>query len=177
MAAFQIVNGSRVDAVPVPRGPVEQGTPDLLVDGMNLTARLPRADVLALLRDLAHELVDLARGRRERATVRSSGADGPWELGIERSADAVLVSLFRAGARPEVVLFERPVPGSVLVAAVLSALDEAMLIPSSASLKREVELARSAVASAAWEARSEPSRVIVANVEPDEDDRVRITAE
>ena len=101
-----------------------RGTVDLLVDGTNLTARLPDVDRASFFCDLARITDDLCERRSHRASVRCHAVEGPWELGLERVGTELLVSLFRGGPRPEVALFERRVELAAFVAAIGSALDE-----------------------------------------------------
>jgi outer membrane protein assembly factor BamB len=177
MAAFQIVNGTRSKSSPPSSGEARaETTPDLLALGTNLTARLPRADVVPLLCDLAHELANVLAGQKERATVRSPGIEGPWELGVERAGDTILVSLFRGGVRPEVVLFERPVDAQVLAGSLLTALEEAAHAVAPAAA-REIDLARDVLARAPFVPAGAVPRVALAEIEADADEEVRISAE
>jgi outer membrane protein assembly factor BamB len=108
MTALRLVLGKGASAAPASL-PSSRGTVDLLVDGTNLTARLPEVDRANFLEDLARVIDDLCERRTHRAAVRCHAAEGSWELGLERDGRDVLVTLFRGGPRPEVVLFERRV--------------------------------------------------------------------
>lgn len=80
-------------------------------------ASLDQAGAAALLRDLAFALRELCAGSRQRAVVPTEAAapsstqrlrkGAVWELGLERDADRLLVSLFRQGTDPEVSQVER----------------------------------------------------------------------
>src|SRR5437762_5009065 len=119
MTALQIVKANTA----APEALAARRSLDLLVDGLNLTARLPDVDQPALLRDLSAAVVDLAASHAPRITVGCHGAGGPWELGLERTAGDALVSLYRGGPLPEVAVFERRIDLRALAAAVIAAMD------------------------------------------------------
>lgn len=98
-----------------------QGPVDLVVDGINLTARVGPGQASAFLRDLSLAAADLASGRRERDTVRYYQRDEAWEVSLERDGADVLISVFRAGPEPEIAVLEHRARGERLVAALLSA--------------------------------------------------------
>jgi outer membrane protein assembly factor BamB len=108
MTALRLVMGKGASAAAA-SPPGSRGTVDLLVDGTNLTARLPEVERGNFLEDLSRVTDDLREQRSHRASVRCASAEGPWELGLERDGRDVLVTLFRGGPRPEVALFERRV--------------------------------------------------------------------
>jgi outer membrane protein assembly factor BamB len=108
MTALRLVMGKGAPAAPAST-PSSRGTVDLLVDGTNLTARLPEVDRANFLEDLSRLTDDLCERRNHRVAARCHAEEGPWELGLERDGRDVLVTLFRGGPRPEVVLFERRV--------------------------------------------------------------------
>lgn len=58
--------------------------------------------VQALARDLAFATARLALTSRSRATVAAEVRHAAWEVGLERDADCLLVSVYRPGAQPEV---------------------------------------------------------------------------
>lgn len=82
---------------------------DILVDGVNITARAGGTPGLSLLAELAHSLSSLIRGRSSRATAHLSQDGETWELGLEADGSDVLLSVFRAGPYPEVAIHERRV--------------------------------------------------------------------
>src|SRR5262249_6564524 len=98
MTALRILNGTGAASSATPSRDRQRAPIDLVVDGVNLTARIASADSTPLLRDLALAVVELASLRNHRASVRCYSADGPWELGLERCGPNALVSLFRGGA-------------------------------------------------------------------------------
>jgi outer membrane protein assembly factor BamB len=102
------------------------GVLDLLVDGMNVTARVGESQTLPFLRDLAHAAVDLATHRKQRVTVPFYLYEDPWELGLQRDGAHALLSLFRGGSTPEVAVHERRIDGAELLAGLRAALDESL---------------------------------------------------
>lgn len=102
------------------------GVLDILVDGVNITARAGRAQGLTLLSELAHSLSAIRRGRTTRATAHLCTDGETWELGLEADGADVLLSVFRAGPCPEVAIHERRVPLSDLHSALSDALDRTL---------------------------------------------------
>jgi outer membrane protein assembly factor BamB len=98
---------------------------DLLVQGVNLTARIGEGQSLSVLGDLGHAVAHLAAGRRSRATVEFYADEEPWELGLELDGREVLVSVLRSGPAPEVAIHERRVELVALREGVQRALEEA----------------------------------------------------
>jgi hypothetical protein len=177
MTALRILNGMGAANATAVSKDKQRDAVDLLVDGINLTARIPSAEPAPLLRDLALAVVELAALRTRRAEVRCYSADGPWEMGIERSGAAALVSLFRGGAHPEVAMFERAVPLDALASAVGTAITElaAKNLPSSASLALEHARAGLDAATIEPEYLSLPKSFV--EVAPDTDGGLQIAAE
>ena len=176
MTALRILNGKGTAAT-APSREKQRALVDLLVDGVNLTARIPSADPAPLLRDLALAVVDLALLRSRRAEVRCYSADGPWELGLERSGPVALISLFRGGAHPEVAMFEREVPLAALASAVAGAIAELQTksLPPSAVLA--LEQARAALDAATVVSEPVPPPAAVVDVEPEGEAALRFSAE
>lgn len=85
------------------------GLLDLVVDGVNLTARAGETQGLTLLAELAHATAALRKGRLSRATAQLCTEGDTWELGLEADADDALLSVFRSGPCPEVAVHERRV--------------------------------------------------------------------
>jgi outer membrane protein assembly factor BamB len=150
---------------------------DLIVDGVNLTARLPRGDVAPILRDAAHELASLVTGARRRACVRCPDADEPWEMGFERVGAEIWVSLFRTGPAVDVAYVERAFDGRALVLAVQDALDEAEQALMGTALSREISVARATLASASFIMQDRPLTMTAMAVEPDSPRALGIAAE
>jgi len=169
MTALQIVKG--VAASTPGREALKRV--DLVVDGMNLTARVPDAEPIALLRDLARATSDLATLRSWRASVRCYSADGPWELGLEREGNRVLVSLYRGGPFPEVAVFERGVDLVALVEALRSALADLGRCDHEATSSLDIDRAYSALTAATIVPMLE-ARSLFAQIEPQNETGVRI---
>ncbi len=66
---------------------------DLVVDGVNITARAGETQGLTLLAELAHAVAALRRGRTPRATTQLCSAGDTWELGLEADGPDVLLSV------------------------------------------------------------------------------------
>lgn len=94
---------------------------DLVVGGVNLTARVEPDQAPCVVRDLALAIVDLACGTRRRAIVRFY--DAPWELGLERIDDAVSVSVIRNGGDVEVAVHDRRTGLADAIAGTRAAID------------------------------------------------------
>ncbi len=139
MTGFQILFGRPEQ----PRaGRPTTGVLDLVVDGMNLTARVGESHVPPFLRDLAYAAADLATGRRGRVTVPFYLYEDPWELGLLREGTGVLLTLFRSGASAEVAVHERFLQGDALLAGLARALDERLARRSSDQEHADLECAR-----------------------------------
>lgn len=96
---------------------------DLVVDGVNITARAGETQGLTLLAELAHAVSALRRGRSHRATAQLCEGGDTWELGLEVDEGDVLLSVFRSGPCPEVAVHERRVSLEELGQALLGALE------------------------------------------------------
>lgn len=121
MTGFQILFGRPEQ----PRvGRPSTGVLDLVVDGMNLTARVGESHIPPFLRDLTYAAVDLANARRGRITVPFYIYEDPWELGLVREGTGVLLTLFRGGPSAEVAVHERFLQGDALLSGLTRALDE-----------------------------------------------------
>jgi hypothetical protein len=102
------------------------GVLDIIVDGVNVTARAGRTQGLTLLAELGHSLASICRGRSTRATAHLCTDGETWELGLEADGADVLLSVFRAGPCPEVAVHERRVLLTDLRQALENALDQAL---------------------------------------------------
>ncbi len=102
------------------------GVLDIVVDGVNITARAGKTQGLSLLAELAYALASLLRGRSTRATARLCRDGETWELGLEADGAELLLSVFRAGPCPEVAVHERRVQMSELHEALQEALSSAL---------------------------------------------------
>jgi outer membrane protein assembly factor BamB len=124
MSAIHVIVRPRPEQAPEPALAPLYGLFDVIVDGVNLTARIGDGQALSLLAELGQAVAQLATGRRERATVQLYADDEAWELGLETDADAVLVTVFRTGPNPEVAVYERRLTFAALREALLGALTE-----------------------------------------------------
>ncbi|MCH2107981.1 MAG: PQQ-like beta-propeller repeat protein [Polyangiaceae bacterium] len=86
-----------------------RGILDIIVDGVNLTARAGRSQGLTLLAELGHALGSLLRGRVSRTTAQLAAEGDTWELGMEVDGSDVLLSVYRSGPCPEVAVTDRRV--------------------------------------------------------------------
>lgn len=150
---------------------------DFVVDGANLTARLPRAGVPAMLRDFAHELTDLIVGRRQRVLVQCPSGEEPWALGAERLGSRILLSLVRNGPEIEVAYVERSLDGRRVVAALLDALALARRLARTGAMADELAIAHRALASACWIDAEPPSEPVLVAIDPDPTGTVHVSAE
>ncbi len=85
-----------------------------------LGAPEPRVRVRGVLADLAHALAGLATGMKSRAVVRLCVEPDPWELGVERAGSDLLVTVFRSGDLPEVLVHERRIDADAFAGRVLA---------------------------------------------------------
>ncbi|MET0592551.1 MAG: PQQ-binding-like beta-propeller repeat protein [Polyangiaceae bacterium] len=177
MTALRILNGTGALTQTALSKDKQRASVDLLVDGINLTARIPSAEPVPLLRDLALAIVELANLRTRRAEIRCYSADGPWEMGIERNGASALVSLFRGGAHPEIAMFERAVPLAALASAVGSAIAELSTKGLAASASLALEHARTELRAATILVEHSPPQTSIVEVAPDADDGLHIAAE
>ena len=97
MSAFHVVVRPRPDRAPSPALAPLYGLFDVIVDGINITARITDGFALSLLADLSHAVAALASGRAARTVVQLYAEEDVWELGLERVNDDVLVTVFRSG--------------------------------------------------------------------------------
>jgi hypothetical protein len=125
MSALEVVIRPRPDRAPSEDLASTYGLFDLLVQGVNLTARIGDGQALAALSELGHAVAHLVSGRRSRATLELLAEDEPWELGLELEGREVLVTIFRSGPNPEVAVHERRIELAALRRGVQKALEEA----------------------------------------------------
>jgi len=177
MTALQIVKGPRT-LEPTPASDHDLPPPlDLLIDGVNVTARVPDADAGPLLRDLVRATVDLASLRSRKKAVRCYSAEGPWELGLERAGDRVLLSLFRGGAFPEVAIFERDLDLATFIDTFLASLDRFAGRQPNDALSGELESVRAELASISPSPVADPPCAVLLEVEPESDAGIRISCD
>ncbi|HEY4106571.1 MAG TPA: PQQ-binding-like beta-propeller repeat protein [Polyangiaceae bacterium] len=142
MSAIQVVVRPRPETAPSTALAPLYGLFDVIVDGVNITARLGEGQALALLSDLALSVSSLARGKRERETLQLYTDDEAWEIGLEADGADVLVSVFRSAPEPHVAVHERRVELLELRRAILAALIEAPLRHAPAAIVSSLASAR-----------------------------------
>ncbi|NRA35731.1 MAG: PQQ-binding-like beta-propeller repeat protein [Polyangiaceae bacterium] len=161
MSALHVVVQTRPDSNSSNHSNALTGLLDLIVDGVNITARLRDGQSLATLAELARAVAALNLGRRERAVLQLYTADDVWELGFEPDGDQTRLSLFRCGSVPDVAVFERCVASVDLHSGILAALDDALQSEAvKGSTRRALASARITLAGAP--AISHPKRRSVA---------------
>jgi outer membrane protein assembly factor BamB len=94
---------------------------DLFIHGANVTARVAERHASCVLRDLAAALIELAHVSRGKRIIRFY--DDAWELCVERLGSRATLSVYRGGAEPTVVVYDRPVVFAEMCASVLDAID------------------------------------------------------
>jgi hypothetical protein len=142
MSAIEVVVRPRPETAPNTALAPLHGLFDVIVDGVNITARLGEGQALAVLSDLGHAVSALSRGKRDRITLPLYAEDQPWELGLEADGSEVLVSVYRVGPQPEVAVHERRVDLVLLRAAITRAIDETNLRDASAGTAAALSTAR-----------------------------------
>jgi outer membrane protein assembly factor BamB len=142
MSAIQVVVRPRPETAPTTALAPLYGLFDVIVDGVNITARLGEGQALALLSDLGLAVSSLARGKRDRETLQLYTDDEAWEIGLEADGLDVLISVFRSGHSPQVAVHERRVELLELRRAILAALEEAPLRQAPAAIVASLGSAR-----------------------------------
>ena len=142
MSAIEVVVRPRPETAPSTALAPLHGLFDVIVDGVNITARLGEGQALAVLSDLGHAVSALSRGKRDRITLPLYAEDQPWELGLEADGTEVLVSVYRVGPQPEVAVHERRVDLVLLRAAITRAIDETNLRDATAGTAAALSRAR-----------------------------------
>ena len=115
---------------------------DVVVDGVNITARIGTNQAIALHGEFAHAVAALISGERSRATLHLYTDQEAWELGLEADGSDALLSVYRAGISPDVAVHGRRVPLAELRETVLSALNERIRDARSDSLRATLSAAR-----------------------------------
>lgn len=174
MSAIHVV----VRPAPSTRSPLEPlaGLLDIVVDGVNITARVGETQGYALLSELGHAVAALAHGRRPRATAQICGDDQAWELGLEADGKHTLLSVFRAGPCPEVAVHERRVETSALARGVLGALDVALEGSLPTNVAGFLESARQQLVASPTAAKRIARQLVQDRVEPDAIGGIRLSA-
>jgi hypothetical protein len=103
MSAIEVVVRPRPETTPEASAlePL-QGLFDVIVDGVNITARIGDSQSLSLLDDLGQATAELSRGQRDRAVLPLYADEEAWEIGLEADGSDVLISVYRVGPYPHV---------------------------------------------------------------------------
>jgi outer membrane protein assembly factor BamB len=125
MTALHVVVQPRPQNAPSPALARLHGALDILIDGVNVTARVGEGQALDFLMDLAFSFAQVVTGPRRRTQVPLQGGAEAWELGLEADGDHVLVSVYCPGPVPSVAAHGRRVAIATLREAMLSALEQA----------------------------------------------------
>ena len=102
-----------------------KGVLDVLVDGVNVTARLGEGPALLLLAEIASAVAAISRGRRERATAPFYARGEAWEVGLEADGESVLLTVYRTAPSVSIAVHERRIDLVTLRGALAKALVEA----------------------------------------------------
>jgi outer membrane protein assembly factor BamB len=100
---------------------------DIFIQGTNVTASVDERHATCVLRDLGAAIATLLGGPRGKAIVRFY--DESWELAVERFGKTALLSVYRAGSEPKVLVHERPVVFEEVRQSVVEALAQATSAP------------------------------------------------
>lgn len=119
---------------------------DLFIHGANVTARVAERHASCVLRDLAFALADLMPSPRGKRIVRFY--DDAWELCVERVGGSATLSVYRGGAEPTVLVYDRPVVFAEMCASVVDAIDATVARASGGPVARELAEVRAALARA-----------------------------
>jgi outer membrane protein assembly factor BamB len=117
---------------------------DVFIHGANVTARVAERHGSCVLRDLAWALAELLRTPRGKRIVRFY--EDAWELCVERLGRDATLSVYRGGAEPTVLVYDRVVVFDEMCASVVDALD--VLLGNADNDDGELALARAALLSA-----------------------------
>lgn len=124
---------------------------DLFIHGANVTARVSERHASCVLRDLATALTELMPEPRGKRIVRFY--DDAWELCVERVGRGATLSVYRGGAEPTVLVYDRAVVWNEMCASVLDAIDATVARTTSPTaspgITKELELVRAALSGAA----------------------------
>ncbi|HTM44639.1 MAG TPA: PQQ-binding-like beta-propeller repeat protein [Polyangiaceae bacterium] len=146
MTALHVVVQPRAERAPHPSLARVYGLFDVIVDGVNITARVGEVDALSLLSDFAQALAKLMTSERRRQTLQLHTELETWEIGLEADGDQVLLTVYRERPVTAVAVWERAVAITDLRQALLTAIDDAKNLPSLAE-RRHASI-RSALAGA-----------------------------
>jgi hypothetical protein len=145
MSALHVVVRPLPASTPSSTLSTANGLLDVVVEGVNITARIGAGQALALLAELGQAVAGLTAGRRDRSTLQLYADDEAWELGLEADAEDVLVTVYRCGPQPEVSVHERHVSATALHQGVLQAIEETLCSKPAAGIAASLRAARRAL--------------------------------
>jgi outer membrane protein assembly factor BamB len=125
MSAIEVVVRKLEPKPGVSGVPPLKGVLDLLVDGVNVTARLGEGPAISLLSEIAGGVAALSRGRRDRVTAPFYSRGEAWEVGLEADGGDVLFTVYRSAPSVSVAVHERRIDLITLRGALAGALEEA----------------------------------------------------
>lgn len=149
MTAIHVVLRTGTEQAHRNQQPDRRGHFDVVVDGINITARVGEGQALTVLAELGTTLAELLSGRRTRSVVQLYSESDSWELGLEIDGRHALMTVFKAGQTPEVAVSERRVELVALRHALLEALSSAKYASAKAPVMAAVELAHHLLSSTA----------------------------
>lgn len=137
MSALHVVVRPLPDNAPEPALAALHGLFDVVVDGINVTARIGEGQAVTLLAELGQLTAQLGRGVRQRGSVQLYASDSVWEVAVERDGSDALLTVFRGGPNPEIVAHEKRVAFSALVDGVRVATQDLLRRPRGAVQRGE----------------------------------------
>jgi outer membrane protein assembly factor BamB len=141
MAAIHVVVRSRPERPRNSEFSGNSGHFDVVVDGINVTARVGEGQALSVLAELGTTVAELLTGRRTRSTVQLCSEEDAWELGLEVDGPQALITVFKAGQAPEIAIAERPVELTALRHGLLEALASTKCAQTPSCVASAVDLA------------------------------------
>jgi outer membrane protein assembly factor BamB len=149
---------------------------DLFVNGANVTARIAQSEGTCVLRDLARAVADLGRAPKRKRLVRFY--DDACELAIERIGDEAVLSVYRSGQVPEVMLYDERVPFADVYESVREAVEAALSArPLGAVLEIELEEARALLAATPVDAGLTKDDAVLVSMEIDRNAPIALSCE
>jgi outer membrane protein assembly factor BamB len=155
---------------------------DLFIHGANVTALVAERHASCVLRDLAWALAELCRAPRGKRIVRFY--EDAWELCVERLGREATLSVYRGGADPSVLAYDRAVVFDEMCASVVDALGVLLASPEreddAPAPAAELRLAHDALVTARHDAPPAPEDAPEAQavvVETDRDAPIVFAAE
>ncbi len=145
MSAIHVVVRSGVEQSAPQRLTPLYGLFDVVVNGINVTARIGENQALLLLADLGTAIADLRSGHRSRIVLQLYAPSEAWELGLEADSADALLTIFKAGNCPEVAIHERRVPLEKLRQGVLDAIAQVGTSSCPKHVRQALETAENAL--------------------------------